>query len=275
VTREVLELDDLRPYLLLQNGNYLYKVPFRGGHAVLKVYYGSRSTLEMLAKSFGNVVFEGQTSYMPRTRLEMERECLALWRRHGFRVFDVYDDVEVRAPGCPEGGYLLLEYVAAEKLIDRMRDAGRPVEERLATWRRFLPEWGRRHELAVREREPRLVHENGDTKHVMLVGDDFLWFDFEMVYRSRSRVEEYVGHEIIQYVWNLLRSLPPEMHGPLLAETVEHYPHPRFLAAGRDVFLNHPKLLHRWGRSLDRRRARSRKPSSKYAVAERIEALLR
>jgi len=274
MAREILEFDDLQPYLLLKNCNYLYKVPFRDGWAVLKVYYGSRSMWEMVAKSFGNVVFEGQTSYMPRTRLEMERECLALWRKHGFRVFGTYDDVEVRAPDCPPGGYLLLEYVDAPKLIDHMRDASLPFEERLATWRRFLPEWGRRHEIAVREREPRLVHENGDTKHVMLHGDELLWFDFEMVFRSRSRVEEYVGHEIIQYIWNLLRALPPELHEPLLAATVEDYPHPRFLAAGHAVFLNHPKLLHRLGRSLDRMRARSKKPSSKYAVAERIRALL-
>ena len=30
------------------------------------------------------------------------------------------------------------------------------------------------------------MHENGDLKHVMIVGDDFLFFDFETVFRSRT-----------------------------------------------------------------------------------------
>ena len=66
--QEVIQFDDLSPHLLLQNGNYLYKVPFGDGWAVLKVYYGSRGTWGRLTKSFSNVVLYGQTSYMPKTR---------------------------------------------------------------------------------------------------------------------------------------------------------------------------------------------------------------
>ena len=88
-TKEVIRFDDLKPYLLLQNGNFLYKVPFRDGWAVLKVFYGSRGTWGRLQKSFSNVVLYGQTSYMPKTRCRIERECLDLWGRHGFRVFGV------------------------------------------------------------------------------------------------------------------------------------------------------------------------------------------
>lgn len=272
--REVLEFSDLTPHLLLKNGNYLYKVPFRGGWAVLKVYYGSRPMWETVAKSVGNVVFEGQTSYMPRTRLAVERECMDLWSRHGFRVFERYDDVEVRAPQCPPGGYLLMEYVEAPKLIDHMRDERLTVDERFATWRRFLPEWARRHQIAVAEREPRLIHENGDCKHVMLLGDEFLWFDFEMVYRSRDRVEEYVGHEIVQFVWQLLRNVPADIQERLIEETARHYPNPEFVQLGYDVFHHHPKTLPRLGRAVDRRLARSRKPTSKYNVARRLRAVL-
>ncbi len=276
MSHEVLEFADLTPFLLLKNGNYLYKVPFRGGHAVLKVYYGSRPMWETVAKSVGNVVFEGQTSYMPRTRLAVERECLDLWHHHGFRVFERYDDVEVRAPEsqCPPGGYLLTEYVDAPKLIDHMRDESVPEDERFATWRRFLPEWARRHEIAVAEREPRLIHENGDCKHVMLLGDEFLYFDFEMVYRARGRVEEYVGHEIVQFVWQLLRNIPASMQERLIRETAMHYPKPEFVELGYEVFHHHPKALPRLGRAVDRRLKRSRKPTSKYNVASRLRTVL-
>lgn len=273
--REVLELDDLSPYLLLQNGNFLYKVPFRGGWAVLKVYYGSRGFLSRIVKSLENVLLAGQSSYMPKTRLRNESACLKLWRKHGFRVFETYPDVEVRAPGCPPGGYLLMEYVEAEKIIARLSRPDVPVEEKRALYRRFLVDWGRRHEIAIREREPRLVHENGDGKHVMLVGDDFLWFDFEMVYRSRAKIRDHVSHEIIQYLWHTLKTVPPDLAELLLADTVEHYPDRGRLERSYDYFFRHPNPFHRMGRALDRRfYKRSKKPSSKYNVARRLKAKL-
>lgn len=276
-TSNELRFDDLTPYLLLKNGNYLYKVPFRDGHAVLKVYYGSRGVLETWAKSFGNVVAEGQTSYMPLTRLRIERECLDLWASHGFRTFGHYDDVKVIAPAsqCPPNGYLLLEYVDAPILEDYMPDASVPLEDRLATWRRLMVEWCKRHDLAEREREPMLVHENGDPGHVMLMNDggpEFLWFDFEMVYRSRRRVKEYIWHEIVQYIWMLLRKTPPELHEQLIAETIEHYPDKARMRAAPDVFLKHPIWYVRLGRSIDARRKKGRKPTSKYGLARRLRA---
>ena len=64
--RERLRFDDLDSMLLLKNGNYLYKVPFRGGFAVLKVYQGSRTWWQYFSKSCGNVLVCNQTSFMPR-----------------------------------------------------------------------------------------------------------------------------------------------------------------------------------------------------------------
>ena len=272
---EALELPDLLPHLLLKNGNLLYKVPFRGGWACLKVYYGSRSLPETLAKSFGNL-FEDQTSYMPLTRRRIELECLELWRARGIRVFDVYRDVVVRAPAhqCPPGGYLLLEYVEAPKLDDHMRDEAIPVDERFRTYRRWLVDWCRRHDLAEAERETRLVHENGDTGHVMLVGDEFLWFDFEMVFKSRDRVHEYVGREIVQYLWYILRNTPLAMHERVVEELVLAYPDRHRLERAPSVFLENPRRLMRWARQLDQLKPRSRKPTSKYNVCRRLAAAL-
>lgn len=274
--KEVLTFEDLAPYLLLKNGNFLYKVPFRGGHACLKVYYGSRSQASRLWKSFENVVFAGQSSYMPKTRLRIERECIDLWRRHGFRVFEVYDDVEVKAPGCPPGGYLLLEFVQRPKLIERMRDERIPADERFALWRRFLAEWGRRHALAIEHREPRLVHENGDGKHVMLLDDGtMLWFDFEMIYRSRRKVQDHVSHEIVQYLWHTHKTVPKEDRERLFAETVAHYPARERLERAYDYFYRHPNPFHRLGRWIDRTvLGRARKETSKYIVARKLREAL-
>ncbi len=269
---EVLEFDDLKPYLLLQNGNFLDKVPYRDGWAVLKVYFGSRGTWGRLKKSFSNVVLYGQTSYMPKTRCRIERECLELWQKHGFRTFEIYD-VEVRAPSCVPDGYLLLEYVPAPRLDDYMKDENIPIEERFATYRRWLPEWSRRHDVAIAEREPRLLHENGDLGHVMLMEDEsFLWFDFEMVYRSRAKVEDYVGHEIVQYVWDIHKMLPENLRDRLIDETIAGYPVRDRLRRAHEFFLAHHNPVYRMLRAMDRWKKRSRKPTSKYVVARKIRA---
>ena len=116
---------------------------------------------------------------MPRARLANEKKCLDIWRDAGFRVFKTYDDVEVS--GLPEGGYLLFEYLPALKFKDYFGDESVPLDDRMATYRRFLKEWYRRHEIAVTRREPGLKQENGDMKHVMIIYHGFLYFDLEMV----------------------------------------------------------------------------------------------
>jgi hypothetical protein len=266
--RETLRFDDLAPYLLLRNGNYLYKVPFRDGFAVIKVYYGSRTPLQTWVKSSENVAFAGQTAYFPTTRLRIERECLAVWRKHSFRVYDTFDDVVVEAPQCPPGGYTVFEYRTGPKLFEVLQDTSLGVEPRLEVYRRFLAEWSRRHELAIALREPRLVHENGDGKHVLIFEDELLWFDFEMIWRSRANVPQQVSHEIIQYLWFLSKSVP-ELAARLLEETAAFYPDRDRLRAACAYYLYGPR------RMLDRNlRARARRPTSKYAVARRLRTVL-
>ena len=87
---------------------------------------------------------------------------IALSEGGSFRVYDTYDDVVVEAPRCPAGGYTLFEYRKGPNLNEYLSDPSRPLSERFETWRQFLAEWGRRHRLAIEERETRLVHENGD-----------------------------------------------------------------------------------------------------------------
>lgn len=271
---EILKFESLDEYLLLKNGNYLYKVPFRDSWAVLKVYYDSRTPLVRRQKSLANFL-QGQTSYMPKTRVRIERECIRLWQKHGFRVFDLYEDIEVRAPTCRPGGYQLFEYVEAPKLIDFLCDSSISMDDRFLLYRRFLQEWSRRHELAISLREPRLAHENGDGKHVLLLEDDFLWFDFEMVFRSPDNVPYYVAHEILQYIWQMLRSMDDELSQRFLDETVTHYPVKERLASTYEYFFHSPNLMMRALRALDRKLTkRAKKPTSKYNVARRIKERL-
>ena len=272
MTFEILEFDNLDNFLLLKNGNYLYKIPFRDGFAVLKVYYGTRSTLRYIGGTIGNF-FEGQTSFMPRARMMTEKRCLQIWRDAGFRVFKTYDDIVVK--GLPAGGYMLFEYLPALQFKDYFGDRSVSIEDRLNTYRRFLEVWHHRHDLAIKRQEPRLVHENGDLKHVMIVDDQFLFFDFEMTYRSRYRVQDFISREILAYLKSLGKIVGPELFPVFLEQTVDHYPGTELLQNTYQLMFGHSNPVIRLARLIDRKfSAGAAKPFSKYNVARHLKNML-
>jgi hypothetical protein len=267
---ERLRFDDLQQYLLLKNGNYLYKVPFRGGFAVLKVYSGSRTWLQYAVKTCGNVLVCNQTSFMPRARRKTELAVLKLWRDAGFRVFGVYEDALV--DGIAPDLQALYEYVPQKKLIDLLGDPKLTLDERLKLWRGWLPVWHRRHALAIERREPRLVHENGDLKHVMPMPDgSYLSFDFEMVFRSRRRVKEFVAREILSFLKSLGHTVLPADFDVFMKETVRHYPDRDLLHYTHAFAFANPNPVLRLARAIDRRiKPRAKKKFSKYNVARML-----
>ncbi|MSP15105.1 MAG: hypothetical protein EXR73_00595 [Myxococcales bacterium] len=274
MTTELLRFDNLEQHLLLKNGNYLYKVPFRGGFAVLKVYSGSRSWFDYALKTCGNVLVCNQTSFMPRARRRTELACLKLWRDAGFRVFGLFEDVAVE--GIDPSLWALYEYVPRPKLVDLLGQKQVPLEQRLALWRGFLAVWHRRHALAIERAEPRLVHENGDLKHVMVLEDGgYLQFDFEMVFRSRSRVKEFVAREILSFLKSLGKTVGEKDFAMFMAETVRHYPDHDLLRYTHAFAFANPNPILRLARAIDRRiKSRAQKPFSKYNVARRLDQAL-
>ena len=266
MTTETLHFDNLQQYLLLKNGNFLYKVPFRGGFACLKVYYGSRTQFQYVAETISNYL-GGQTSFMPRARRTHEYEVLKVWRDAGFRVFKVYDDVKV--DGLPDDGYRLFEFVQAPKFVDYFSDSAVSLDDKTTLWRRFLPQWAKRHQLAVSQREPRLIHENGDLKHVMILDDgELLYFDFEMTYRSESRVEEFAARELLAYLKSLGKCVGHEAFPHFLDETVRGYPCKELLHKCYEIMFRHANPIRRLGRCLERRlKPRAMKTFSKHNVA--------
>lgn len=270
---EILRFDNPDQYLVVKNGNYLYKVPFRGGFAILKVYYCSRSWFRRLYKTFDNVVMCGQTSFMPKARLRTEQDAMRVWREAGFRVFEIYDNVRVE--GFPEGGYALYEHVPGRQLHRLLSDESVRLDERLRIYRQFLEQWHRRHRLAVDRREPRLIHENGDLKHVMEYNGDLVWFDFEMCYRSKSHVEDLVAREILAYLKSLGDFLRPTHFELFFKETMERYPGRDFLLHTHTVAFRNRNPVIRLARRLDYRFSRrQRQWESKYNMALRVREYL-
>ncbi|MCU0724221.1 MAG: hypothetical protein MUE73_00295 [Planctomycetes bacterium] len=262
--RAVLRLDELPKVRLAGEGNFLYKVPFGDGHVVVKIYRGTRSAFLYLKKTFGNVCITGRTSHMPRARQRTETDCIRAWESHGFRCFRMHPEIEVE--GVDRDLYMVFEFAPGRHFRDWFRDESVPLPERLQTWRKFIPEWHRRHRIAVETSDPRLIHENGDVKHVMLWEGGFLYFDFEMLYRSRN-VRLLVGREILAYMRSVGRFFGPEMYERLMDLLVEHYPDKALLLAAFDVTWRHPNPFLRLARCLDRLKPGNRKRFSKYNVA--------
>ncbi len=270
-----LVLSELPRTPLAGEGNYVWKIPFAGGTdgaAVLKVYYGSRSVLLYLKKSLGNWLLTGRTSQMPRARFEMETGCVRLWERHGFRCFGMHPEVVVE--GLPENGYMVYAWTPGRHFKDYFADEQVPLDERLATWRRWLPEWHRRHALAVQLGEPRLIHENGDVKHVMLWQGGFTYFDFEIAFRSRN-LRDLVGRELLAYLRSVGKFFGEALYDRMLDEVVAHYPDKSLLLTGWTHAYRNDNLFVRWGRALDRlAKPKHRSRWSKYAVARDLKRRL-
>jgi hypothetical protein len=267
-----IRLDEVDKQALAGEGNFLYRIPLRDGFAVAKIYEGSRGRWLHLKKTFGNVVLTGRSSHMPSARCRTEIDCIRVWESHGFRCFGMLPEVALE--GVPRHLYMVYEYVPGCHFREYFGDSSIPLEQRIDTWRRWIPEWYRRHRIAIETRDPRLIQENGDVKHVMLWEDDFVYFDFEMVYRSRN-LRQLVGREILAYMRSVGRFFGDELYDRMLDELVAHYPDKVLLHSAWEAAFRCPNPLMRLGRALERNlKPSNRKRYSKYNVARDIKRRL-
>jgi len=266
-----VRLEDLEKVPLAGEGNFVWKVELPGGPAVLKVYHGSRGWPLYVKKTLGNRL-TGRSSHMPRTRFRTEVDCIGIWEANGFRCFRMFPEVTVE--GLPRDGYMVYEWTPGRHFRDYFRDPKVPAEEKRATWRRWIPEWHRRHAAAVRHGDSRLIHENGDVKHVMLWEGDFVYFDFEMIFVS-SDVRSLVGREIVTYMRSVGRFFGDAAYDGMLDDLVGVYPDKSLLLSAWEHAYASPNLLMRAARGLERRvKKRHGDRYSKYAVARDVKARL-
>jgi hypothetical protein len=271
-TPQEVDLDNVEKEALAGEGNFLYKVDVGGRPIVFKVYYGSRSQFLYLKKTLGNVVVTGRSSHQPKARYRVEMDVLDTWERHGFRCFPRHPEITLK--GLPREGYMAFDYIPGRHFREYFRDDEIPFEERMAMWRRWVPEWHRRHAIAVRDDDARLVHENGDVKHVMLWEDDFVYFDFEMIF-TRGRIRMLVGREMLAYMRSVGRFFGEQTYDRMMDELVEHYPDKTLLFGAWEIAWRHPNPVMRFLRAIDRRiKPTNRKRFSKYQVALDLKARL-
>ena len=170
-----------------------------GERVIAKSYGRKRSRWRTAARQLGHWTFAGKSSYAARGRCQTERDVLRLWRSLGFAVPAVLwpraedDD--------PLGTLTLLEYVEAPTLEQCIRGGKEPQIRALTA--AFARAVSRRHQNAIESGEPRLLQAHAGLEHVLVAGERFVSFDFEVVSRRRGREVALAAVEL----GGLLRSL--------------------------------------------------------------------
>ena len=246
-----------------QHGIFL--IESSGKKWVIKYYSHKRGQPQRLLSNLENYL-SGRSGVSPQSRFRNEKESIQIWRENGFEVFrqsNEHPPISIDVP------HLVFEYVPGRTLKNYFLDRKIPKADKLSTFKRFLPEWGRRHFLAYKIKNRQLIQEHATFQHVYMSAEDrrFIFYDFEIGYTHRHSLSSIIGREIAGYV----RSLPSEDLDDYLRILIREYPQPEFLYYPFYYFFRHPNLFLRFLYAVDRQLPRNRRQISKYNIALRIQ----
>ena len=247
----------------------IYLIETSAKRWVIKYYHHKRDQPQRLFSQLENYL-SGRSGVSPQRRFCNEKQCLQIWRENGFEVFRQCNEFPFISIGAP---HLIFEYVPGRTLKDFFLDREIPKTDKLGAFKRFLPEWGRRHFLAYKNKNRKLIQEHATFQHVYMSAEDqrFIFYDFEVVYTHRYSLPGLIGCEIAGYI----RSLPTEDLDDYLRILIRDYPYPQFLSYPYHYFFRHPNLCLRFLHAVDRQLPRNRRPRSRYNIALRIQDYLK
>lgn len=240
---------------------------------VVKCYDHKRGRVQRLLSRWENF-FAGRSAFDPESRFHTEKQTLRTWREYGF---DVFQEPNALPPITIDFPHLVFEYVSGRTLKDYFLDTAIQKADKLKMLKRFVPEWSRRHRLALETGNRRLIQERATFQHVFLsaADDRLIHFDFEIVYTSRHSLKGIIAREIAGYLRSLFTAVPRNDYLTYLDTFVRAYPYLEFLNFPHDYFFSHPNRLIRLGFAIDRRLPRNRRLNSKYNITERIQEHLK
>ena len=268
----VIDLEKVAKTPLAGKGNFLWKVKHGDGFIVVKIYYGTRGRFVDAKKTLTNLLLQDRSSAMPWGRFRTERDSFLAWEHYGFRCFRRLE--HIRIAGLPADGYVVMEYLPGLHFREYFQDETVAFAERMDLFRRWLQEWHRRHQICVEQGQNLLNHENFDVKHVMIVDGEFLYFDFEVVLRSRN-MPDLVGREILAFMRSVGKFFGEDTYWRMMHELLEHYPNRKYLEAAWAHAFRNPRMHMRIGRKLESiLKPKHRRRFSKYQVAHDLRKLL-
>jgi hypothetical protein len=253
-----------------RHGVFLLKSP--QNQWVVKIYHHKRGPLQRFFSGLENY-FAGRSPLDPRARFSTEKKTLDIWQENGFEVFRRLS----RAPSVTiDFPHLAFEFVCGRTLKEYFLDSAIGKADKLNTFERFLPEWSRRHAVALKTRNHYLIQERATLQHVFMSAEDgrLIYYDFEIVYTPRHSLPAIIAREIAGYIRSLFSVVPRDDFNDYLNILIRDYPHRDFLHYPYDYFFRHPNRLLRLIYSLDRQLPRNHRQHSKYNVTLKIQDCL-
>jgi hypothetical protein len=235
---------------------------------VVKIYHHKRGPLQRFFSGLENYI-TGRSPLDPRSRFSTEKKTLNIWQENGF---DVFRRSNQSPPVSIDFPHLVFEYVSGRTLKEYFLDSAIGKAEKLNTFKRFIPDWSRRHALAFETRNHYLIQERATLQHVFMSAEDdrLIYYDFEIVFTPRHSLPAIIAREIAGYIRSLFSVVPKDDFNDYLDILIREYPHQEFLHYPYDYFFQHPNRLLRLLYSIDRQRSRNRRPHSKYNIALKI-----
>jgi len=175
-----------------------------------KCYFPRRGPLRERLSEFSHRWFEGKRCATPAGRFETEARSLDLWRKAGADVPAIF---EVRPPTDHSPPTLVMEYVAGRSLFWHLVDPETSRPEAVELVSALAESCRARHAVALREREPLLIHEHATAKHVIFSGSRLVTIDLEGGYRQGYPVAVAAGWEVaglLRSLWQTTDSPTPE-----------------------------------------------------------------
>lgn len=249
-----------------RHGVFLLKSP--QDQWVVKIYHHKRDPLQRFFSGLENY-FAGRSSSDYRARFSTEKKTLDIWQKNGFEVFR---QLNQSPPVSIDFPHLVFEFVGGRTLKKYFLDSTIGKSDKLDTLKRLIPEWSRRHAVALETRNHYLIQERATLQHVYMSADDdrLIYYDFEIVYTPRHSLPAIIAREIAGYIRSLFSVVPRDGFNDYLDIFIREYPYRAFLHYPYDYFFRHPNRLLRSLYSLDRQLPRNRRQRSKYNIALKL-----
>ena len=189
-----------------ENGDGTHRVltiEHEGAPLAIKCYGRKTGRLQAALRQYGVRHIIGKSDYSTNGRFQTERSVLKLWRSLGFDVPEILSPDFLAGIQQP---CLALEWISGPTLAEVVRDPETPLEHKQELIARFAAITGKRHEEALRLREPRLLFEHPTFSHVFVSNERLVHFDFELVFTRTDCVERTIRHETAGFLKAVLRA---------------------------------------------------------------------
>ena len=239
---------------------------------IIKCYGRKRSAWQTLLDNLEHLIV-GKSLTWAKTRFKTEKKSLEIWAGHGFDVFrqpPLDSKINIDQP------FIMFEYVTGLTALEYFANPEVEHKDKIDLLKKVIPEWNKRHKLAMETQNRYLLQEHPSFKHVFKSDDNrLIYFDFETVYTARHSIKALIGREIAGYVRSLVKVVPEKRCREFIDVIISEYPDHEYLSYPYLYFFRHPNLLLRLLCAIDRRMPRHKKRHSKYPVAKLLNKRLK